>query len=79
MVDGSNNHQSLDTSVFTKKHRYCAGSLRDTANDNLSKLMVASQLFWLLSPGNLRYFTHVGRVAVIAADGHARLSHHLMK
>jgi len=31
------------------------------------------------SPGDPRYFTHVGRVAVITRDGHARLPHHRIK
>src|SRR5690348_627203 len=31
------------------------------------------------SPGDPRYFTHVGRVAVITWDGHARLPHHRIK
>jgi len=41
--------------------------------------MVASGSFGLLTPGDPRYFTHVGRVVVITADGHARQPNLRMK
>ena len=56
--------------------RVCACRMLERNHVQLSLSLVGcgQRIVWVLTPGDPRYFTHVGRVVVIGEDGHARQS-----